>query len=222
MPETKHTIALVDDHHLVRNGLAAMINRQKGYTVVQEAANGKEFIDALDMKDLPAIAIVDLNMPVMDGYSTISWLKKYAPSVLPLALTFDAGDDAMVKAVRCGARGFLLKDSKPELLRTALDSLMLTGYYQSDAVQRSILERPDMKTGAEREHIRVLEKITPRELEMLLLVCSEDELTYEQVATEMGVHRRTVDNFRISLFSKFDIKSKTGLVLFAMRHGLIK
>ena len=166
MHETKHPIALVDDHHLVRNGLAAMINRQKGYTVVQEAAHGKEFIDTLDMQNLPAIAIVDLNMPVMDGYDTISWLKQYAPGVRPLALTFDASDDAMVRAVRCGARGFLLKNAPPDLLRKALDSLILTGYYQSDAMHRTLVENPDMKTQDERQHERVLEKITPREMEL--------------------------------------------------------
>jgi DNA-binding NarL/FixJ family response regulator len=222
MSETKHPIALVDDHHLVRNGLATMINGHKGYAVVLEASNGKEFIDALDMERLPEIAIVDLNMPVMDGYATITWLKEYAPSVRPLALTFDASDDAMVRAVRCGARGFLLKNAPPELLRKALDSLILTGYYQSDDMHRTLMENPEMKTGDERQHQRILEKITPREMELLMLVCSEDELTYEEIAGEMGVHRRTVDNFRVSLFSKFNLKSKTGLVLFAMRHGLIK
>src|SRR5690606_19266593 len=118
---------------------------QQGYAVEQEASNGKEFIDGLDMEHLPRIAIIDLNMPVMDGYETIAWLNEYAPTVLPLALTFDASDDALVKAVRCGARGFLLKNAPPELLRTALDSLMLTGYYQSDAMHRSLLDRPDMK-----------------------------------------------------------------------------
>jgi len=218
----EHNVALVDDHHLVRNGLVSTVNGLGGYHVTVEAGNGKELIDALDQSRLPAIAIVDLNMPVMDGYETIAWLRANAPAVLPLALTFDATEDAMVKAVRAGARGFLLKNTRPAILKNALDSLILTGYYYTDSTHDVLQRHPGMKTREERERDRVLGAITPREMEFLLLVCDEAEYTYEQMADRMGVHRRTVDNFRISLFEKFDIKSKTGLVLFALRWGLLK
>ncbi len=219
--EEEHRIALVDDHHMMRSGLAAMIDRLGGYHVVIEAANGKEMIEAMTESAPVAIAIVDLHMPVMDGYETIAWLKANAPDVLPLALTFDASDDAMLRAVRAGARGFLLKNARPPLLKAALDSLVWTGYFQSDELHRDLLERADLKAREERERENLLERITPREMEFLLLVCSEDEFTYEEIAIRMEVHRRSVDNFRISLFEKFQIKSKTGLVLFAMRWGLI-
>lgn len=218
----EHSIALVDDHHLVRNGLVSTVNGLGGYRVTVEAGNGKELIDALCEAESPAIAIVDLNMPVMDGYETIAWLRANAPTVLPLALTFDATDDAMVKAVRAGARGFLLKNTRPAILKNALDSLMLTGYYYTDSTHDVLQRHPGMKTREERERERVIGSITPREMEFLLLVCDPAELTYEQMADRMGVHRRTVDNFRIALFEKFDIKSKTGLVLFALRWGLLK
>jgi DNA-binding CsgD family transcriptional regulator len=74
----------------------------------------------------------------------------------------------------------------------------------------------------EREREELLSSITPRELDFLRLVCSEQELTYDQIAESMGVHRRTVDHFRQALFDKLHIKSKTGLVLFAMRYGIIQ
>ncbi len=218
----EHSVALVDDHHLVRNGLVSLVNSLGGYQVTVEAANGKEMIEALKTADAPAIAIVDLNMPVMDGYETIAWLRAHAPTVLPLALTFDAAEDALVKAVRAGARGFLLKNARPAVLKNALDSLMLTGYYYTEATHEAMQRAPGMKTSHERERERILGQITPREMEFLLLVCDEAEFTYEQIADRMGVHRRTVDNFRIGLFEKFGIKSKTGLVLFAMRWGVLK
>ena len=218
----EHSVALVDDHHLVRTGLAAMVNGLGGYRVTLEAGNGRELIDVLAKAEAPAIAIVDLNMPVMDGYATIAWLREHAPTILPLALTFDAADDALVKAVRAGARGFVLKNARPAVLKTALDALMLTGYYYTDAVVTTVQGNPGLKTREERERERVLAGITPREMEFLLLVCDEAEHTYEQIADRMGVHRRTVDNFRIALFEKFNIKSKTGLVLFALRLGLLK
>jgi len=219
-----HNVALVDDHHLMRSGLVATVNGLGDYRVTLEAGNGKELIDLLNdtsAADMPAIAIVDLNMPVMDGYATIAWLREHAPTVLPIVLTFDAADDAMVKAVRAGARGFLLKSARPAVLKTALDSVMLTGYYYTEETHDMRQRNPEWKTKQERERERVLAAITPREMEFLLHVCSENEPTYEQIADLMGVHRRTVDNYRIALFEKFNIKSKTGLVLFALRWGLL-
>ena len=215
-------MALVDDHHLMRSGLAATVNALGGYRVTIEAGHGRELIEALERTAAPAIAIVDLNMPVMDGFATIAWLREHKPAVLPLALTFDAAEDAMVRAVKAGARGFLLKNTRPEVLKNALDALMLTGYYYTDAVVSTVQGNPGLKTREEREREKVLTQITPREMEFLLLVCDEAEYTYEQIADRMGVHRRTVDNFRIALFDKFGIKSKTGLVLFALRWGLLK
>ncbi|MEZ4739101.1 MAG: response regulator transcription factor [Flavobacteriales bacterium] len=218
----EHGIALVDDHHLVRSGLATVVNNMQGYKVVLEASDGEEFIAALEQGPRPTIAVIDLNMPVMDGYETITWLRTNEPNILPLALTFDASDEALVRAVRLGARGFLLKNSQPEQLRNALDSLILTGYYHSDDMQRSLLDHRDNSKPSERERERILTLITERELEVLQHVCSEDEPTYEAIAAIMGVHRRTVDNYRASMFEKFNIKSKTGLVLFAMRWGLVE
>lgn len=217
----EHSVALVDDHHLMRSGLAATVNSLGGYHVAVEAGNGAELIEALEAVADPAIAIVDLNMPVMDGFETIAWLRQHKPNVLPLALTFDVADGAMVRAVKAGARGFLLKNTRPEVLKNALDSLILTGYYYTDTVLNTVQANPGLKTREERERGRVLGDITLREMEFLLLVCDEHELTYEQIANKMGVHRRTVDNFRIELFEKFGIKSKTGLVLFALRWGLL-
>jgi two-component system invasion response regulator UvrY len=223
----EHDVALVDDHHLMRSGLAATVNGLGGYRVALEAGNGRELIEALEVQERnglqrPAIAIVDLNMPVMDGYATIAWLREHAPTVLPLALTFDAADDALVRSVRAGARGFLLKNTRPAVLKTALDSLMLTGYYYTDQTHQALQDEPVQRDRKQREREAVLERITPREMEFLLLVCDPEEYTYEQMADRMGIHRRSVDNHRISLFEKFGIKSKTGLVLFAMRWGVVR
>lgn len=223
----ENDVALVDDHHLMRSGLAATVNALGGYRVAVEAGNGRELVEALELMQrnalaLPAIAIVDLNMPVMDGYATIGWLRENTPAVLPLALTFDAADDALVRSVRAGARGFLLKNTRPAVLKTALDSLMLTGYYYTDQTHKAMQEHPALRTRQERDRETVLAQITPREMEFLLLVCDPQEYTYEQMAERMGIHRRSVDNHRVGLFEKFGIKSKTGLVLFAMRWGLVQ
>ncbi|MBL7981908.1 MAG: response regulator transcription factor [Flavobacteriales bacterium] len=219
----EHKVAMVDDHHLVRNGLVATVNSLGGYKVTMEAAHGRELLEALEAADVevPRIAIVDLNMPVMDGYETIEWLRANRPQVLPLALTFDATDEALLKAVRLGARGFLLKNARPEVLKNALDSLISSNFYYSDRMLETMKEHPELRTRQEVERERVMELVTPRELEFLQLVCSPEEMTYEEIGNIMGVHRRSVDNYRIGLFEKLGVKSKTGLVLFAMRWGLL-
>ncbi len=218
----EHSIALVDDHHLMRSGLATMINGLGGYRVTIEAGHGRELIHALMGKKAPDIAIVDLNMPVMDGYATLEWLRANGPGIRTLALTFDATDEALIRAVRSGARGFLLKNIRPPVLRTALDSLIETGFFYSDGAQETIQLNPHQPSSQERKREEILKQMTPREMEFLLHVCSDSEPTYEDIAQEMGVHRRTLDGFRIGLFEKFHIRSKTGLVLFAMRWGFIK
>ncbi len=213
---------MVDDHHLVRNGLVAIVNSLGGYKVTLEAAHGRELVEALEggRVETPRIAIVDLNMPVMDGYETIEWLRANRPRVLPLALTFDATDEALLKAVRLGARGFLLKNARPEVLKNALDSLVDFNFYYSNEMQMTMREHPGLRTRQEVERERVMEQLSPRELEFLRLLCAPEEHTYEQMATIMGLHRRSVDNYRMMLFDKLGVKSKTGLVLFAMRWGL--
>ena len=217
-----HNVALVDDHLLVRDGLTTMVNGLNGYIVTMYAGHGQELVDAMSKNGHPDIAIVDLNMPVMDGFETIAWLKANAPKVRALALTFDAVDGAMIRAIRAGARGFLLKDVRPPQMQIALDSIMNTGYFFTEEMQLSLVEQSAPQTLADKERDEILAMITPREMELLLLVCSEDEPTYEEIAKKMGASRRTIDNFRTHLFEKFQLKSKVGLVLFAVKWGLLK
>lgn len=215
-------IALVDDHTLVRKGLVELIHGIGGYEVVLQAGNGREYMREVSGGPAVRIAIVDLNMPVMDGFETIAWIQANCPETRALALTFEANEDTVIKAMRNGARGFVLKDIEPVELKAALDSVHATGYYHTDLVHHSLMTNFDKKTGQEREQARILGQVTPRELEFLKLVCNSDEPTYEQIADRMQVHRRTVDGYREGLFEKFGIKSKTGLVLFALKWGIVR
>jgi DNA-binding NarL/FixJ family response regulator len=215
-------IALVDDHHLVRSALAGMLGMLGDYRIAIEAGNGRELLEALAGREtIPPIAIIDLNMPVMDGYETVARLKDRFPEVCSLVLTFDASESAMMRAIHAGARGFLPKHAHPDELRDALQSLLLTGYYHTEAVNAQLLsaQRGELPDEARRQ--RILASITPREMEFLAMACSPEEYTYERMAEAMGVHRRTVDNFRAQLFEKLGVKSRTGLVLAALRWRLL-
>lgn len=215
-------VALIDDHTLMRKGLVELINGLGGYKVVLEAAHGEDYKQKVSMGPRVELAVVDLNMPVMDGYQTLAWIHATCPETRALALTFDGTDDAIIRAMRSGARGFVLKDVEPAELKAALDHVRLTGYYHTEMVHQSLMHNSDKRTGEERQRHRVLEQITPREMEFLKRVCDPQELTYEQIADQMSVGRRTVDGFRQNLFDRFGLKSKTGLVLFAIRWGIVK
>jgi DNA-binding NarL/FixJ family response regulator len=206
---------------MMRDGLAATINAFADYNVAMECAHGEELMEAMAKAPPPLIAVVDLHMPVMDGYATIAWLRKTHPQVLPLALTFDATDEALVKAVRSGARGFLRKDARSAMLKHALDSLVLTGYFQNTESHDELLVPESARSRDDLEREDILDRITARERDMLRLVCDEREFTYDEIAKSLGISRNTLENHRVRLFEKFGIRSKTGLVLFATRWGLV-
>lgn len=215
----KVPIALVDDHALFRGILADMINALDGYEVVVEAAHGEDYIAQAAGKCI-AVAIVDLHMPVMDGYATIGWIRTNSPQTRALALTFEKTEEAMVRALRAGACGFLLKDVTKNVFKEALDRVATVGdYHDEELAQVLSLGRQPQRNGHAQ---RSLDELTDREAEFLQLVCDDQEYTYDQIADLMQVHRRTVDGYRESVFTKYNIKSKVGLVLFAMKSGVVK
>ncbi|MBK6831191.1 MAG: response regulator transcription factor [Flavobacteriales bacterium] len=223
MPATQTLpVAVVDDHTLFRGVLADMIDQLGGYKVVVEAGDGSEYVKAVEQGVHVAVAIVDLHMPVMDGYQTIEWIRANAPGTRALALTFERTEEAMVRALRAGACGFLRKDVCKNEFKEALDQVATLGHYHNEVPQEQAHMAAEPITDYERARSKVHEQLTERELEFFRLVCDEAEYTYEQVAERMQVHRRTLDGYRESVFDKFNIKSKAGLVIFGYKWGILK
>jgi DNA-binding NarL/FixJ family response regulator len=215
VPTPRISVALVDDHTLLRNMLGTMIGNMPDYEVVLDAANGAEFVKALETNAAHiSVAVVDLHMPVMDGYETIAWLRKHRPGTRALALTFEGTQQAMERALEAGACGFVLKDASYAEFKAALDQVAVLGRYEN----RSVLDNVPEVT---RELPEGLPLLTDRELEFVLLACDPLELTYEIIADRMHVHRRTVDGYRNSAFGKMNVKTRAGLVLAAVQCGLI-
>jgi DNA-binding NarL/FixJ family response regulator len=212
------TIYLVDDHPIVRNGFKALIEKMGAYIVKQQFDNGQELIDALPFTDNPDLIIMDLTMPVMDGAETVRELKKRSIATPVLILTLETSEKTIIELFRTGIRGYLPKSCTADVLKKAIDDILGTGYYHNEMLMKALTtEQHEVKD----EKGRVQQHLTDREKLFLQLVCNEQELTYEQIADQMGVSRRTVDGYRESIFEKFSIKSKTGLVLFAIKYGLI-
>jgi two-component system invasion response regulator UvrY len=211
--ETK-SIALVDDHVLLRSGLAGML-KESGYQILFEADNGKDFIEKLKKETEPDIVLLDINMPVMDGYATAAWLKNNHPEIKVLALSMYDDEDAIIKMLKNGARGYILKDSHPSELKAAIESLASKGFYYSEMVTGRL-----MRTIMDEDEKALDESLTEREIEFLKLAATE--MTYKEIAEQMHLSPRTIDGYRDAIFEKLNIKSRVGLVLYAIKNGIVK
>ncbi|WP_293787393.1 response regulator transcription factor [uncultured Pedobacter sp.] len=218
MSEQIKQIALVDDHVLFRKGLAALISYFQGYNILFEAANGRDFIRQLAIYGVPDIALLDINMPEMDGYSTASWLHINHPEVNILALSTMDAETAIIKMITNGAKGYVLKDAEPDELKRAFDEVISKGYFYNDLVTRKVMQ--SLSALSSGSTIADFVKLTEREMEFLKYTCTEK--TYNEIAAEMFVSPRTIDGYRNSLCEKLQLKSRTGLALYAVKHGIVK
>ena len=213
----KATIALADDHVLLRNGLANLL-RELDYEVLFEADNGKDFLEKLN-HHIPQIALMDINMPGMDGYQTTLHLKQQFPEIKVLALSMYDDENAIIRMLRNGAKGYILKDSDPSELKNALQALLHKGFYHSDLVTGKLIHTINNMDEPEHTSIKSVLGLNPKEIEFLKLVCTEK--TYKEIADEMHLSHRTIDGYRDNLFEKLHIKSRVGLVLFAIKNGIV-
>jgi DNA-binding NarL/FixJ family response regulator len=211
-------VGLVDDHTLVRDGLVGLVNSLPGYEVVLTAEDGLAFTTALSRGREVDIAIVDLSMPIMDGYATIRWLHDHAPAIRSVALTFDDRESAAIRAIRNGASGFLLKNMSLVEFKEALDQVRDHGRFNGQLPAQDLPPR----TAYERAQAKVHAAITEREFDFIRLACSVKEYTYEEIAANLGVKLTTLETHRKNLFERFGIKSRTGLVIFAYRWGIVE
>jgi DNA-binding NarL/FixJ family response regulator len=215
---SKSTIVLVDDHVVVRNGLKELIEKLGPFQVVAEYDNGQDLVDAYPFQ--ADLIIMDITMPTMDGDEAMQILNERDCRIPVLILTLNTDDQRMIKLFRLGARGYLQKNCSAQIMKEALSEIFRTGYYHNEFLTYSLKHEAAPKKKSEQEII--LEQLTDRERQFLKLVCHEEEYTYDQIASLMNVQHRTVDSYRESIFQKFSIKSKTGLVLFVLKHRLME
>lgn len=215
-------IAVVDDHNLFRKGLITLVKLadDRNYLVVLEAENGKDMIRKLDKKALPDILMLDIDMPEMDGYETMAWLKDHFPSVSVLVVSMVDNEEAIVRMMRLGVKGYLSKDIEVEDVHQALQSISAKGYYYTDFITGKLIDSIKHERGESKalsEQI-VLNQLSENELKFVKLACSE--MTYEQIAEKMFLSPKTIDGYRSAVFSRFNIKNRPGLILFALKNKL--
>jgi len=212
----KILVAVADDHSLLRNALARLIGSFENYSVVFEADNGREVKEKLSKHVIPDIILLDVNMPESDGYETARWIYKNYPQVKVLALSMFSDEGTIIRMLRLGAKGYIMKNADPEELKLALDSVLKKDFYLSEYISGKIISGLHKDIDMPDDPIVLNEK----EKEFLRWVCTE--LTYKDIAAKMFVSPRTVDDYRNSLFEKLKVKTRIGLVLYAIRHGMVE
>ena len=209
-----YSVVITDDHILIAKALTEIIDKMPRYRVLYETENGQALIERFAIKEnIPDIVLLDVSMPVMDGFATAAWLKQNHPQVYVLALSMQDDEQSLVKMIKNGAHGYLLKNIHPTDLEKALDTLVTTGHYFPDWATAKIMKNLSGDGVAAAPAIELSE----REKELLQYVCTE--MTYKEIGEKMFCSSRTVESYRDSLFEKLNLKSRVGLAVFAMKNG---
>lgn len=209
-----YKVAIVDDHVLFAQALENLVNTFDEFHVIYQAKNGKDFLEKLCANDnKPDMVLLDINMPQLNGIETMGILQQKYPAIKVLALSMDDEENTIIKMLRAGAKGYLLKDIHPKVFYNAMTDVMEKGYYYSEKVTSLVvnaLHQGDIPKVA----------LKDREIEFLKLACTEK--TYKEIADDMNLSPKTIDGYREALFDKLEVKSRIGLVLFAIKHDLYK
>jgi len=214
----KIKIAIVDDHALFRKSLTVLINLFPGYTVTYDAANGKDFIAQLKPGSPPDIVLMDITMPVMDGYATTAWLRDNFPAIRVLALSTMDSETAIIKMIKNGAKGYILKDAEPDELKLAFAEVLNRGYFYNELVSRKVLKSINQLMDAG-NRTGTFVNLSEREIEFLKYVCTE--LTYKEIADKLFVSVRTVEGYRDTLCEKLNLKTRVGLAMYTIRNNIV-
>ena len=208
---SKVPVIIVDDHVLFSQALNGLINKFEGYTVILQLINGQEVIDYFEANKEPApIVLMDVNMPILNGIEATKWLKENRPEIKVLALTMNDDEPIILNMLRAGACGYLLKDIHPNVLLEALNHIMINGVYYTDNVAKTLVKATRHKPI----------ELKDRELHFLTLACTD--LNYKQIAEKMFLSYKTIDGYREALFDKFNVSSRIGMVLYALKEKIVE
>ncbi|MDO8997680.1 MAG: response regulator transcription factor [Sediminibacterium sp.] len=213
-------IVLVDDHILLRNGLAGIIAGFDNFNVMFEANNGKHFIEQLDPNNLPDIVLLDITMPVMNGFETAEWIFNNHPNIKVMVLSMLNDERTIIKMLKFGAMGYMTKDTDPKELNRALNELYTKGIYFNQLLCHNLVH--SVRNGVEEpnDEYQIFLNLPEREKEFLKLLATD--LTLKEIAAKMNLSPRTIDGYRDNLFEKVKVSNRVGLVLFALRNNLIQ
>lgn len=211
-------IFIADDHTLFRK---AMVNLIKGFENVEEvkdAENGKELLTLMKYQQ-PDVAIVDLQMPVMDGTETCENIFAKYPDVKVIVLTMHDSEKYILHMMEMGVHAFLLKNTEPEELEHAINAVIEKDFYHNDLVASVLRKNMREKKQGHRPSFHTVE-LSEREKEVVMLVCQE--LTIKEISQKLSLSENTVRNHRSNIMEKVGVSNMVGLVKYAYDTGLMK
>jgi two-component system NarL family response regulator len=206
-PAAPARVMLVDDHALLRTGVANIINQEADLHVIAEAANGLEAVDAF-RQHRPDVTLLDLRMPVMEGVEAVRHIRAIDPQARVIVLTTYDADEDIARALQAGAKAYVLKDISAEALVACIHDVLAGKTYLAPAAAAKLAERVT----------RI--QLTPRELSTLRLMA--DGKANKEIATDLGISERTVKTHLGHLFEKLGVTSRTEAVKIATRRGLVR
>jgi len=216
MSDSIRKIIIVDDHTLFRNGLHILLNNIKNYKVVEEAANGKEFIDILDKGTEVDLVLLDINMPVMDGIEAAKIALSKRPELKIITLSMYGEEDYYYKMVDAGVKGFLLKNSDMNEVKTALETVYDGGNYFSSELLQNLVT--NLRTNKEKR--KPENELSEREVEVLILICQG--FSNQEIGDQLFISKRTVDKHRANIMEKSQCKNTAQLVMYAIKNKMVE
>lgn len=215
MQQPTYKIAIVDDHTLLASSLEQLILSFGNCRVLHISKNGKDFQSNLVNHIMqPDIVLLDINMPVMDGFETAQWIQETQPNLKVLVLSMEDDEAAIIKMIHKGAKGYLLKDTPPETLKLAIEEIMTNGFYHSDLVANTLVQA--FHKGVSTSGLG----LKKNEIQFIKLAATER--TYKEIAAIMNLSPKTIDGYRQDVFRKYNLKNRVGLVLFAIKNGIVE
>ena len=209
----KYSVVIVDDHTLLSQAIAGMVNTFDKFKVLYTCKNGQELINKFSEspKNIPDVVLMDINMPIMNGIETTDWITKNHSTVHVMALSVEDEDATILKMLKVGAIGYLLKDTEKKVLEKALLEIVETGFFHTKKVTSLLLQSLSGKKDNSIE-------FKDRELTFMKYACTE--LTYKEIADKMFLSPKTIDGYRDTLFTKLNVKNRVGLVMYAIRNKI--
>jgi DNA-binding NarL/FixJ family response regulator len=213
----KIKIAIADDYKIFRDGIKVGLLSDDNLEVVLEADNGEDLLAAFE-KNMPDVVIMDLKMPIMDGMEATKIIKKKYSSVKVLVVTMYEDDKFIIHLMENGANGYLLKNADAEEIKKSIYAVHENGYYFNDVVNKALLKKLVLKQNFKPSFNQNVE-FTERELEVLKLIC--EEKTAAEIGKEIHLSPRSVEGIRQRLIEKVGVRNTAGLVMFAIKNGII-
>lgn len=207
------TIVIIDDHILIAQALSSIISNFLQFEVLYTCENGLDFQEKIKTKPVPDIVLLDISMPVMNGFETAKWIKDTYPNILVMALSMQEDEQSLIKMIKNGSKGYMLKNVHPLELENALNGLVKDGQFFPEWAASKVFT--SIRENTIDAHSKL--KISDREKEFLKYTVTE--MTYKEISEKMFCSPRTIENYRDSLFEKLELKTRVGLAVFALKNG---